>query len=321
MSALPSRATLAGSPSRATLQSLLLSIYDVVAQRLAAGTSGAGTASAAELLLARNSLGLGAGADIASASTVDFTARTGNLFKVTGTTEIDTATMSDGDDFTFVAEGALPINLTGVLVYQCSPGDRVNLVQVDGVQYGNVKRVGGNAIGDVGNVILVAGDAAPTGSLKLNGAEISRATYATLWAFANASGNIEADDATWSTNNSTNGTNGKFSPGNGSTTFRVPNVRGDFFRAWADGSSVNSGRAIGSYQADAFQGHHHDIYILPGASSTGPNTDNYGGGAATTLATNNNRVRDPKTDGVNGTPRTASETRPRSTAYLACIKF
>ena len=30
---------------------------------------------------------------------------------------------------------------------------------------------------------------------------------------------------------------------------------------------------------------------------------------------------DPVTDGVNGTPRTASETRPRNIAIMWCVKF
>lgn len=129
MSALPTRADLAGDPSRATLQTQLLAIYDMLAQRLAAGTTGAGTASAPELLLARNSLGLGAGADIASAATVDFTARTGNLVIVTGTIEITSATMSNGDDFTVIAADALPINIAGVLRYTCRAGDMVRFSQ------------------------------------------------------------------------------------------------------------------------------------------------------------------------------------------------
>lgn len=45
----------------------LLAIYDFVAQRLAAGTTGAGAATAGELALARQSLGLEIGVDVAAA--------------------------------------------------------------------------------------------------------------------------------------------------------------------------------------------------------------------------------------------------------------
>lgn len=58
MSSLPARANLAGTPSNATAKAALASQFDFVAQRLAAGTSGAGTATIAELLSARQSLGI-----------------------------------------------------------------------------------------------------------------------------------------------------------------------------------------------------------------------------------------------------------------------
>lgn len=61
MSALPLREDLAGAPTRAELQQILLDMYDMVAQRLAAGTTGAGTASDEELELARQTLNVAPG--------------------------------------------------------------------------------------------------------------------------------------------------------------------------------------------------------------------------------------------------------------------
>ncbi len=57
MSALPDRATLAGSPNKAQTQTLLLAVYDFCAQRLAPGTTGAGVATAVELQAARTGIG------------------------------------------------------------------------------------------------------------------------------------------------------------------------------------------------------------------------------------------------------------------------
>lgn len=56
MSALPTRTDISGTPSNATAKTALTALFDFAAQRLAAGTSGAGAASAAELQLARDSL-------------------------------------------------------------------------------------------------------------------------------------------------------------------------------------------------------------------------------------------------------------------------
>lgn len=58
MSALPTRTDISDTPSNATAKAALTAEYDFIAQRLAAGTAGAGTATEAELLLARASLGI-----------------------------------------------------------------------------------------------------------------------------------------------------------------------------------------------------------------------------------------------------------------------
>lgn len=58
MSSLPTRTDISGSPSKATAQAAFTALFDFIAQRLATGTSGAGTATNAELQTARDSLGL-----------------------------------------------------------------------------------------------------------------------------------------------------------------------------------------------------------------------------------------------------------------------
>jgi hypothetical protein len=58
MSSLPTRTDISGTPSNATAKAALSALYDFVAQRWARGTSGAGTATAAELASARDSLGV-----------------------------------------------------------------------------------------------------------------------------------------------------------------------------------------------------------------------------------------------------------------------
>jgi microcystin-dependent protein len=103
----------------------------------------------------------------------------------------------------------------------------------------------------VGACISFPATAAPTGYLKRNGALISRATYAALWAFAQASGNLTASDAAWT------GNEGAFSPGDGSSTFRLPDARGVFDRNWDDGRGVDVSRVIGAAQAANIESHTH----------------------------------------------------------------
>ncbi|MGS0981173.1 tail fiber protein [Burkholderia glumae] len=94
----------------------------------------------------------------------------------------------------------------------------------------------------VGTIILEVRTTARAGCLKLNGAVIKRADYPALWAYAQASGAL-VSEADWG-----NGRFGCFSTGDGTTTFRIPEFRGEFPRFWDDGRGADSGRGIGSHQ-------------------------------------------------------------------------
>lgn len=60
MSSIGTRTDLSGTPSNATAKAALTALFDFVAQRMAAGTSGSGAASTAELQTSRESLAIGA---------------------------------------------------------------------------------------------------------------------------------------------------------------------------------------------------------------------------------------------------------------------
>ncbi|MFP4894505.1 phage tail protein [Paraburkholderia sp. EG304] len=103
----------------------------------------------------------------------------------------------------------------------------------------------------VGQIVIEARTSARAGFLKLNGATLNRADYPALWAYAQASGAL-VTDAQWSANNF-----GCFSSGNGTTTFRIPELRGEYMRFWDDGRGVDSGRAIGAWQDSQNRSHAH----------------------------------------------------------------
>lgn len=77
-----------------------------------------------------------------------------------------------------------------------------------------------------GMVMHFANSTAPTGWLECNGAAVSRTTYAALFSAVST----------------------LYGAGDGSTTFNLPDLRGEFIRGWDNGKGTDSGRTIGSAQ-------------------------------------------------------------------------
>lgn len=165
-----------------------------------------------------------------------------------------------------------------------------------------------------GSILHFAAATAPTGWLKANGAEVSRTTYADLYA-------VIGDT---------------YGAGDGSTTFLLPDLRGEFVRGWDDTRGIDAGRGFGDAQDDAFQGHAHNFVAAEDYTRFTQNDYNGapGGGGAffgyedSTSSFYSNDPADNTVhaahhiEGANGegTPRTADETRPRNVALLAIIK-
>lgn len=158
-----------------------------------------------------------------------------------------------------------------------------------------------------GTVIYTAQNTAPDGYLKANGATISRTAYADLFASIGV----------------------YYGAGDGSTTFVIPDLRGEFLRAWDDGRGIDSGRAYGTAQAHAQQpltGSWWDTDTV-GAHGLGAS-----GGSTSILNQSraSNSTYRQALEAANGTKgvldssneiNTASEVRPRNIAFLACIKY
>lgn len=87
----------------------------------------------------------------------------------------------------------------------------------------------------VASLVYMAVNTIPAGWLKANGATVSRTTYAALFAVIGTT----------------------YGAGDGSTTFKLPDYRGYFLRAFDDGRGVDSGRAFGSTQSSQNLSHNH----------------------------------------------------------------
>jgi hypothetical protein len=107
------------------------------------------------------------------------------------------------------------------------------------------------ASASIGSIVIEPRTSVRAGFLKLNGVVVRRADYPALWAYAQASGALVAESA-WASNNW-----GCFSTGDGATTFRLPEVRGEFLRFWDDARGADASRAIGTYQVSQNASHTH----------------------------------------------------------------
>lgn len=166
-----------------------------------------------------------------------------------------------------------------------------------------------------GIVELHYGATLPSGRVACAGQVLNRATYPELWAYAQAQGATVAD-ASWSA------TPTAFSTGDGTTTFRMPDLRGEFFRGWDNGRGIDAGRAIRTQQAQQVQQHKH-------ATSSGSNTAGPFGATATGgrpgITQDNDNVWDRTNDGtdydgtVNAAGVIGAETRPRNVALQVAM--
>ncbi|SEF19472.1 phage tail protein [Variovorax sp. NFACC27] len=105
----------------------------------------------------------------------------------------------------------------------------------------------------VGALLAFAGTVGtPTGWIKANGALVSRTTYAALFAYASSQGLVS--EAAWTSTSS-----GRFSVGDGSTTFRLPDTRGMFIRGLDESRGLDASRVVGTYQEQANAPHTHSV--------------------------------------------------------------
>lgn len=172
----------------------------------------------------------------------------------------------------------------------------------------------------VGSVVSFALETPPVGWLECDGSEVSRTAYAELFAKIGET----------------------YGPGDNSTTFVLPDLRGQFVRGWDHGAGEDSdaasrtdrgdgtgGDTVGTRQADQMQGHKHDdtghthlgslalgnpnAPVTPGGQNELRRDANIGTGFAD--------LTNPTDAGTgDGSPRYGSETRSKNVALMFCIK-
>jgi microcystin-dependent protein len=249
-------------------------------------------ASGAPVGAASGVAGIGAATTIASAATTDIGTLTTHFASITGTTAITSfgssaATSAPIYQVRFSAALVLTYNGTSMIL---PGGASIATAANDSAvaQYlgsGNWQILTYQSATDVGvlsgEIKSFAMSSCPGGWFEADGSAISRTTYANLYANLGTAWGV----------------------GDGSTTFNLPDARGQFLRGWDHGRGVDTSRAFASTQADDFKSHTHS-----GApsGSIGVNTSSSAfipsGASGTTGATG------------------GTETRPKNIAILYCVK-
>jgi microcystin-dependent protein len=165
-----------------------------------------------------------------------------------------------------------------------------------------------------GTVQSFAGVTVPDGWLLCDGSAVSRTTYSALFEVIST----------------------LHGEGDATTTFHLPDYRGRFLRGADNMGTGAAGRdpggrtnanaggnvdGVGSVQADAMQGHYHNVGPYTNTTSTSNNQSIPKWSALGGVTTSSTGVASiVRTDGVNGTPRTSGESRPQNSNVSWVIK-
>lgn len=214
-------------------------------------------------------------------------------FTVSGSVGIGTSTpaASAALDVNSSTKGFLPPRMTtaqrdaiqpaavGLLIYNTTE-NAYNFFTVTATGTGWV------TLGEPAGIIQAfVGDTPPAGWFECDGHAVSRTTFAKLFALIAET----------------------YGAGDGSTTFNLPNLRGEFIRGWDHGRGVNNGRILGTWESDELKSHSHN-YKMGGAA--------YYSGTSDVVTRTDTFVTNQSTGATGG-----SETRPRNVALMYIIKY
>ena len=229
-----------------------------------------------------------------------------NLGLATKASPTFSGTVTSGGDIVMSGTGSLQLP-TGTTAQRPTPatGDirfNTTLTQFEGYN--------GSAWGEIangvpaGSVFSFATSTVPTGYLECNGAAVSRSTYASLFS---------AISTTWGV-------------GDGSSTFNLPDLRGQFVRGWDNSAGVDSGRSFASSQSDQNKSHNHSINDSGHNHTAGNWGGSFGGSSGVTVfrsdqSGTNSSIIQSATTGISIQNDGGTEVRVKNYALMYVIKF
>lgn len=159
----------------------------------------------------------------------------------------------------------------------------------------------------IGEIIMWPSASAPTGFLKCDGSPVSRSQYQDLFTVIGT----------------------EFGSGDGTSTFNLPDLRGEFVRGFDDGRGVDNNRILNSNQSDSAGPHRHFITAngLSDGQSLVSSTESvaargrpgypFGSDSLYALTGQPDEANIGRTSENNS----GGETRPRNVALVFCIRW
>jgi hypothetical protein len=210
----------------------------------------------------------------------------------------------DGSD---LAAGAF---IAGSMVLAAYDGTKFQVLLVSNPAQAIVQKPG-----VTGQLVMGLGNSVLPYTLRANGATFLRASYPALADYALNSGRIvsetdwqDASKRLWTA----------FSSGDGSTTIRLPDLRGEFMRFFDDGRGIDVSRVLGKQQADSI-GPYTGTFSSNVIGGIGYQVQ-AGGPFAPAADAGYGLIPQPASGNIS-IAGTASETRPRNAAVMPCIVY
>lgn len=287
-----------------------LNIADALGARTYIGADDASNLTTGTIPLARIPLNL-TGVNAATATKLA-TARTIQGVPFDGSSDI---TLSVVDKDSAVGSAALPAGTSAQRTASPSNGmlrynNETN--EFEGFQNGAWAGIGGGT--PLYTVLWWPNRASiPAGYIPADGQLLSRASYQAAFAGVNSGILPVVSDATWLANSVNRGC---YTPGNGTTTFRIPDLNGTqagtVAAPFLRGDGTLSNGTAGTFQQDALQGHQHAINLKSGSGATSTyGYAAYGAGQTSQYGT----------EGAITAGRQATETRPTNVTGVFVIKL
>ena len=222
--------------------------------------------------------------------------------------------LADSDSSHFVAlQAAATVSSNLTFTLPSTDGSNGQFLQTNGsgtLSFSTVQGVPSGA------VFCIAVATVPSDYLECNGAAVSRTTYSALFAVIGTA----------------------YGAGNGSSTFNLPDLRGEFVRGFDNGKGTDSGRSIASSQSSQMQQHNHSVSASSSVTDPGHlhsinytnshsndgNPEESGTGFSgthnTNTATTGISVSTSISQSNRGGTGNSSENRPRNIAMMYVIK-